>query len=155
MSKKIKKNVTQKQMLDSVMNNPIIFEDAKICKQLLVAYMHENTEGLSAEEKQEFANEFIFPLRHKIDLFFELDRLNNIEFNATYLRLRKLFIHMDNLNVEDYFKLVALVEILLISYHKHVDFDDDTLELLATIFVYNTNITYELIRNELGNTKKL
>ena len=155
MSKKNKKNVTQKQMLDSVMNNPILFEDAKICKQLLVAYMHENTEGLNNNEKIEFANEFIFPLRKKIDLFFELDRLNNIELNATYLRLRKIFINMDNLNVEDYFKLVALVEILLISYQHHKEYDDDTLELLATIFVYNPNITYEQIRNELGNPKKL
>ena len=154
MSKKNKKNITQKQMLSGIINNPLLIEDRNACKTLLVAYKNENTEGLTMEEKYEFAQEFIFPLNKKIDLYNELDKLNDPLLNAAYFRLRNKFIDIEKLKVDDYFKLVALVEILLIGYQHHKEFDDDTLEVLATVLAYNTNITYDLIKKEIGNSKK-
>ena len=68
MSKKNKQVHTQKQMLNSVMNNPVLFEDADICKKLLVAYLHDQTDGMDDKTKYKFAQEIIFPLRKLIYL---------------------------------------------------------------------------------------
>ena len=140
MSKKNKKNHTQKQMLESIMNNPLLYDDADACKKILVAYYHEKTDHMNQDEKYDYALKNIFPLRKKIDKYVELDKLNN-----PLVFLAKLLSH---------FCLIALVEILLITNAAKINCTDEELFELAVTFAFNTNITKNAINEELFNIRE-
>ena len=145
MSKKNKQVHTQKQMLNSVMNNPVLFEDADICKKLLVAYLHDQTDGMDDKTKYKFAQEIVFPLRKRIDLFFELDKLNNKELLSIYYRMKPNFVD----SASDYFCLIALVAILIIMHDYNIIITDDELFELAIFFAFKPDISVNEVNKKL------
>ena len=149
-SKKNRKNHTQKQMLESIMNNPLLYDDADACKKILVAYYHEKTDHMNQDEKYDYALKNIFPLRKKIDKYVELDKLNNPLISATYFRLKSELVN----SASDYFCLIALVEILLITNDARINCTDEELFELAVTFAFNTNITKNAINEELFNIRE-
>ncbi|MBO4245594.1 MAG: hypothetical protein J5892_02490 [Bacilli bacterium] len=138
-----------------LITNRIFLDDAKALKKLLVFYLHQKTDNLSTEDKITFSKEHIFPLNKKIDLYNVADRLNNANLNNTYNRLRKVIIIPNDQNIDDYFELLSLIEILIILYQNNCSLDDDVLLELASLFVYETDISIDLINEYLKDSKNV
>ena len=155
MSKKNKQNNTQREKKIGLINNRMYLEDLNACKKLLVFYMHQKTDHLSSAEKINYSKQHIFPLNKKIDLYYDADKINNQNINDTYARLRSIIINANSQNIDDYFQMLALIEILLILYHNKVTLDDETLIELVAFFAYETNISLEYINEYLNEAKKV
>lgn len=63
--KKHKNEYTQSQLLNMEINCPILYEDADMCRKLLVAYLHDQTAGMDVDAKYDYAKKHIFPLCKK------------------------------------------------------------------------------------------
>ncbi len=148
--KKHKNEYTQSQLLKMEINFPILYEDADMCRKLLVAYLHDQTAGMDVDAKYDYAKKHIFPLCKKIDLFLELDKLKNPILVATYFRIRKNFTQ----TASDCFCLISLVEILLIIRRFYITCTDDEILEMALNFCFKTNITKDLIQEELFNIRE-